>query len=80
MEVLHLTSFDREEVEDISLGILEELEEQGIDKPLAQVSIALTLGRLLSPAQPLDHDEGVAFVKGIIEWAKLYFADGGTTH
>jgi hypothetical protein len=68
-------SFDMEEISDISLDLLQILQEDGILQAEAALSFALSLGRVISP-RPLTQDEQTDFTRACMEWAQMYFHEG----
>lgn len=67
---------DMEEVHELSLDFLQMLESEGVKTGVGAVSAALSLGRLMSP-KVLEPDEEIQFLQAIMEFAGMYFGDGG---
>lgn len=63
------------DIQDCSLAILDYLEEENVEVDLAASALALTLGRVISPAR-LSPTEESAFLQAIVEWSGLYFCEG----
>lgn len=64
------------EVHDLSLDLLQTLEEEGVTIGLGVAGLALSIGRLLSQAVLEEKDE-VKFTQDLLEWASMYFVPGG---
>lgn len=69
-------TFDMEEVHELSVDYLSMLEEDGVKMGLGAVAAALSLGRLVCPRM-LEPQEEMAFIQAIMEFAGMYFAEGG---
>lgn len=67
--------FDLNDAHQLSLEVLEGLEEAECDVGMGAIVMALSLGRLLSP-KPLNQEEEVAFLNSVIEFAATYFTSG----
>lgn len=63
------------DIHEVSMLLLDLLDEENIDVPLGTAGVALTLGRAASP-RVLEPDEEAAFLKAIMEFAQLYFVEG----
>lgn len=81
MEILNpnqvRVEFDMAEVHDLSVEFLTLLEESGSDMGLGAASLALSLGRLLSPEAPMEVNKEIAFIQMILEYGGMFFAHGG---
>jgi hypothetical protein len=64
-----------EEISDISLDLLQIMEENDIDQAEAALALALSLGRVISP-KPLSKAEQTDFTKACMEWSQIYFMEG----
>lgn len=68
-------SFDFIEIHELSLRVLQSLEDAQVEVPKAVLGLALSMGRVMSPDILSDADE-VKFLQAIIEWGSTYFAPG----
>jgi hypothetical protein len=68
-------SFDLEDIHDISLDVLQLLEDEEVEVAEAAVALALSLGRIIAP-KTLEQDEQIKFTQDLMEWAGCYFAEG----
>lgn len=74
---MNRASYDLTEVHDLSVEILEFLEDQDITVGLAVASLALSLGRLMNPRQgPLSEAEEINYTQNLMEWSHTFMADG----
>lgn len=67
---------DPEEIHELSIDILRSLDVEGVTSGAAVASLALSLGRLVSPVRPMDEGMEMQFIQDMVEWAISYFADG----
>lgn len=71
------SEYDMREVHDLSMSVLRVLENEDVDIGLAAISLALSLGRLLSPTQPMTEETEMVFIDHLMEHLGLYFYDDG---
>jgi hypothetical protein len=68
-------TFNLNEVHNISVGLLQMLDHEGIPVGVGSAALGLTLGRLTAPAILSDEEE-VVFVQGLFEWLGAYWTEG----
>lgn len=68
-------SLEMGQVHDLSLFLLEWLEDQRIDSDLAMAGVALTLVRLAHPLEPLPMDKEILYTQELIQLSQ---AQGAT--
>lgn len=66
---------DMDEISDISLDLIQLLDEEDIGVGQAALAFAISLGRVLSPRN-LSVDEQIKFTQDCMDWAQCYFAEG----
>lgn len=71
----HQVDLDTEQVQGLSILLMEQLESWGVDRPTAMASIALALGRLVSARMLTDREE-ITFVQDIMDWSSAYWPQG----
>jgi hypothetical protein len=68
--------FNMEEAHDLSVDLLQFMDDEEIPTEHAIVALALTLGRLMSPVKPLSDDDAAKFIQTALEFSALFFANG----
>lgn len=76
MSPVREVSLDMGEVHNLSLSILEFLEDEGVINDMALAGVALTLVRLANPLTALPAEQEVRFTAEIIQMVQLL--QGGT--
>lgn len=64
-----------EDAHNLSVSLLEHLEEEDCEVGMGAIVCALSLGRLLSPNR-LSMEEEINFIQSAIEFAATYFTSG----
>jgi hypothetical protein len=67
--------FAMADIHEVSLSLLDTLEELDVDVPLGAAGVALTLGRALAP-KILEAEEEMKWLKAVMEFAQLYWVEG----
>lgn len=63
------------EIHDISVSVIEKLEEDEIDIGEGAVALAMSFGRIVSPAV-MTPEEEIAFIHAMLDFGSLYFVQG----
>ncbi len=64
------------EVHEISLGLLQALQDNAITMDIGVAALGMSLGRIMALPVVLTPAAEVAFVEQVLEWAGMYFAGG----
>lgn len=75
LDQLTQIEFDMGDAHNLSVSLLENLEEDDCDVGTGAIVCALSIGRLLSPKK-LSMEEEIAFIQATLEFAATYFTSG----
>lgn len=71
-----IKEFDMAEIHEISVGLLEQLENEDVDLDSARVALAMSFGRMCAPELPMSESDEVDFIGALMNFGTMYFVQG----